>query len=70
MNGRKYGSQNTNLILTTKADKFYSETDPLNIFEHEDGTYTVTGLFNGTFENAKTLNDELEAYADAIAENE
>ena len=69
MNSKKYGSQNTNLVLTKKADKFYSETDPLNIFENEDGTYRTTGFLEATFENAAGLNAALEDMADSFSEN-
>lgn len=46
---RKYGSENTHLTLTQKADRLYSETDPLNIYEreidleNEDGEIVSTG---------------------------
>ena len=70
MNGKKYGSENTNLVLTKKADMFYSETDPLDIFEHHDGTYTTKGFINATFDSAEALNKSLENMADAIAEND
>jgi topoisomerase IA-like protein len=69
MNGKKYGSQNTNLVLTKKADEFYGETDPLNIFEYNDGTYKTTGFINATFKNADELNKSLEDMADSISEN-
>ena len=31
-----YGRDRTNLILTAKANHYYSGTDPLTIIEHED----------------------------------
>ena len=42
-----YGSVKTNLILTDKADKFYSSAYPLRIFERSDGLYDVDGVLEG-----------------------
>lgn len=54
---RKYGSENTHLTLTEKAEKHYSKSDPLSIWEwevdveNENGDiidteycYTITGM--------------------------
>ena len=77
---RVYGSENTHLTLTKKADKFYSETDPYRIYEREtedeDGDtvylYTTRGFTDtpGIWMTEYELNEMLEAEADEIAGEE
>lgn len=72
---RHYGNENTHLALTDKADKVYSGSDPLDIWEREvdiedeegyitDTTYlyTMTGLFAtpGDWMTEDELNQRLE----------
>lgn len=76
---RVYGSENTHLTLTDKAQRFYSETDPCHIFEREtedaDGEtvylYATRGFpDSGGWMTEAELNEMLEAEADEIAEQE
>lgn len=43
--------------LSEKAQAFYDSTDPLTVYAHEDGSFTVCGVFEA---EAATL-DELDA---------
>ena len=68
---RVYGNTSTSLTLTAKARKFYNETDPLRIEETDtaDGMrYSMSGVFTAENLTDAELNAELEALADAIAE--
>ena len=67
---KRYGDTKTNLTLSDKAQDFYSGCDPLNIYEHSNGTYSVTGLFCGEDMTADEVNEMLEQLADEAAELE
>ena len=45
---RRFGDENTHLTLTKKADRFYSETDPINIYEREIDVENVDGEIIGS----------------------
>ena len=73
---RVYGSENTHLTLTRKADEFYSMTDPYHIYECEaEGENGETVYLYATrgFTDSRDwmteaeLNEMLEAEADEIA---
>ena len=59
-----YGNEKTNLELTDKAFAVYSDTDPLKIIEEDDGTYTMTGVFERYGMTAEDVNRVLESFAD------
>lgn len=71
---RKYGNEYTHLTLTEKAEKHYSESDPLSIWEREvdvedeDGDivgteyrYTMTGMIETAdiFGNRKWVTEDV-----------
>lgn len=65
-NYKVYGNENTNLKLTDKAFKVYSDTDPLEIREFEkDGefTYELKGCIEGTY-SAEEVIEILEEMGD------
>ena len=38
---KRYGDTNTHLTLSERAQRIYSESAPLSIYEADDGSYTV-----------------------------
>lgn len=72
--GKRYGDTKTNLTLTDKALRIYSNSDPLSIYEHDDGNYTVN-LFGDVREglteaevNAMLESLDNDEYTDKAAE--
>lgn len=59
---KRFGDTKTSLTLTEKAQIAYNETDPLDIYEVEDGTFEVDGvmrLFNCTADDINNYLEEL-----------
>ena len=56
---KRYGCQNTALQLSPEAQKVYNETDPLDIFENENGLYTLTGAIVAENLTEGEVNDAL-----------
>jgi hypothetical protein len=72
--GKRYGDTNTHLTLSPKAQRIYSNSQPLDIYEEENGTYTVN-LFGDiqeglTESEVNTLLENLDndEYTDTAAE--
>ena len=68
-NFKIYGSESTHLILSKKAQQFYSGTDPLTIREYdtENGcmySYSIAGDPFTSLMSAEQLNRDLEQLAD------
>ena len=63
-----YGNENTNLTLTDKAFAVYSVCDPLQIEEHDDGTYSLRGIEDRDGMTAEDVNCWLEELADELRE--
>lgn len=67
---KRFGNERTRLTLSSKAEAYYSETDPIAIYENEseDGTltYSLDDMGN-TFSDltADELNSILEELYDA-----
>lgn len=65
---RTYGNEKTHLTLTNKAFAIYSESDPLDIIEHEDEdgnlTYDVRGIDYIDSLSEEEVNDYLERLYD------
>ena len=73
--GKRYGDTNTHLTLSPKAQRIYSNSQPLDIYEEENGTYTVN-LFGDIQEgltesevNALLEDLDNDEYTDAAAGN-
>lgn len=41
--------------LSNKAMEFYNETDPLDVYELEDGRFIVNGCIEGDFGNLEAM---------------
>lgn len=72
---RTYGNERTHLNLTEKAQKVYSNTDPLSIieYEHEENgkikyDYSMFGVFEDHYMSEAEVNEFLESLADDIDE--
>lgn len=63
---KKYGDVKTNLTLTEKALDAYNETNPLYIYEMDDGTYSMRGLFKFDGMTEKEVNNFLECLRDLL----
>ena len=60
MKRKRYGDTSTNLTLTEKAYNVYSDTDPLSIYEREDGFYDMEGVVEARGLTAEQVNGILE----------
>lgn len=71
---KHYGIHRTHLQLTEKAEAYYNNTDPLDIWEWDTANgyrYTMTGADEiDDLVTESFLNDYLESLADAVAEAE
>lgn len=67
---RIYGNENTNLVLTEKAERAYSATDPLKIIERADGTYSLRGCEDRDGMAEEEVNEWLEDLFDAADQEE
>lgn len=67
---KRYGDTNTVLSLSDKAWRCYSDTEPLDIFEEDNGTYTMTGVIEQTGLTADEVNEWLEDLEDEISKQE
>lgn len=65
-----FGNENTNLILTNKAAAMYADCDPLQIIEHEDGSYSIRGIEDRDGMTADEVNGWLEELSDEVAMTE
>lgn len=63
---RIFGNEKTNLILTEKAAAMYAECDPLQIIEHEDGSYSLRGIEDRDGMTAEDVNRWLEELSDEV----
>lgn len=59
-----YGNEKTSLQLTEKAAAMYFQCDPLTITEHDDGTYSLSGVEDRDNMTADDVNQWLEDLAD------
>lgn len=59
-----YGNEKTSLQLTEKAASMYFQCDPLTITEHDDGTYSLSGVEDRDNMTADDVNQWLEDLAD------
>ena len=64
-----YGNEKTDLVLSDKAYEVYSNTDPLNIIEEDDGTYSMKGCFGRYGMTAEDVNRFFEELADIVVNN-
>jgi hypothetical protein len=65
-----YGNEKTRLELTEKAQRIYSESDPLQIIEQDDGTYSARGIIDRDGMTAAEVNKMLEDMSDDITREE
>jgi hypothetical protein len=56
-----FGNERTSLQLTDKAFKIYSGSDPFQIREHSDGTYSTHGIIDRDGMTAQEVNELLES---------
>ena len=56
---KRYGCQETALHLSPEAQRVYNETDPIDIFENENGLYTLTGAIVAENLTEGQVNDAL-----------
>lgn len=70
MTTKTYGNTKTHLTLSAKAQRAYDQTDPLQILEHEDGTYSIRGIEDRDSMTAADVNEWLEDLADEISEED
>lgn len=59
-----YGNTKTNLKLSEKASAMYAECDPLQIIEHDDGSYSIRGIEDRDGMTAEEITEWLEELAD------
>lgn len=57
---KTYGNEKTNLTLSEKAFKAYSNSDPCDIIEHDDGTYSMRGILDRDNMTEADVNQVLE----------
>lgn len=69
MKRKCYGDTKTNLTLTEKAFNAYCITDPLSIYEREDGLYDIVGCYEATSLTAELVNKILEEFLEDCEEN-
>lgn len=60
---KRYGDTKTALVLSEKALAVYSDTDPLDIIERDDGTYSIRGIDQRDGMTADDVNKYLEDLA-------
>lgn len=67
---RRYGDAKTQLILSDKAFRFYSGSDPIDIYEieDEDGSCTYTLRMFGDPESKPMGADELTSTLESLAD--
>ena len=65
---KRYGDSKTDLVLSDKAARIYSECDPLDIIEHEDGSYSIRGIEDRNGMTAEEVNLWLEDLSDEAIE--
>lgn len=65
-----YGNEKTNLQLSEKAAAMYAQCDPLTITEHDDGTYSLSGVEDRDNMTADDVNQWLEDLADDCGEED
>ena len=64
---KRYGDVKTSLTLSDKAQRIYSISDPLDIYEHDDGTYSMRGCgCDGSGYAAEDVIRILEELADEV----
>lgn len=63
---KRFGDTKTKLTLTDKAQRFYNQTDPINIYEREDGLYDIDGFSAAEGLTAEEVNTTLEAWMGEI----
>lgn len=63
---KRYGDTKTNLTLTEKAFKAYSECDPCSIIEHDDGSFSIMGIDERHGMTEQEVNAYFEQLADEI----
>lgn len=61
-----YGNDKTDLTLTDKAEAMYAACDPLQIIEHEDGSYSIRGIEDRDGMTADEVNGWLEELSDEV----
>lgn len=66
MSGTRYGDGKTSLVLTEKALAAYSESDPLDIIETDDGVFSMRGIEDRDNMTAEQVNTWLECLYDEI----
>lgn len=59
---KKYGFQKTHLELCPLAQKAYDDIDPINIYEDENGLYTITGAIEKDHLTSRQVNELLIDY--------
>ena len=69
---RTYGSFNTNLFLSNKANDYYNGTDPMSIYEYEDdaGNLTYTYRIGSDPESRPITDTQLNKELEAMWEEE
>jgi hypothetical protein len=65
-----YGNTKTNLELSEKASAMYAQCDPLTITEHDDGSYSISGIEDRDNMTAAEVNEWLEELADDCEKEE
>ena len=56
-----YGNERTSLMLTELAQKAYNITDPIEIVEHDDLTYSIKGCIEHDELTEEDVNEALES---------
>lgn len=60
---KHFGFEPTNLILSKDAQSIYDDTDPIDIYEADDGTYSIRGAIEADGLTAAEVNSALIALA-------
>ena len=63
---KRYGNEKTSLELTEKAFNVYSNSDGIEIYEHENGLYSLKGFEDRDNMTADDVNRFFEDLADDI----
>lgn len=60
---KRYGNEPTKLVLNQTAQRVYNNTDPLDIYELDNGTYKITGCLEADNLTAEQVNTALIEFA-------
>lgn len=66
MHGKRYGYTATHLTLTEKAEKAYDNSDPIGIFEVEEGDFFFYHIYFGNEKRYGLTEEEVNEYLEDL----